>query len=99
MPWACGEKSGLMEGDYGKVYTAPLWSVVLVGIYIFYEHWSTKTFTMKDSKNWAVCCKIASMECIWTNWRGKFLRPSLLVRVKSGVKKGSPCAPFFGSVH
>jgi hypothetical protein len=29
---------------------------LLIGIYLFYENWSTETLRNKDSKKWAVCC-------------------------------------------
>ena len=35
--------------------SAPPHCGFLIGIYLFYENWSTETFRNKESKKWAVC--------------------------------------------
>jgi len=32
----------------------------LIGIYLFYEKWSTETFNKEESKKWALCCTYLS---------------------------------------
>jgi hypothetical protein len=43
---------------------------LLIGIYLFYENWSTETFRKKESKKWAVCSTYKSLlGAILTNSR------------------------------
>jgi hypothetical protein len=48
---------GFFPGNEEK--SAPPLRGFLIGIYKFYESWSTETFRKKDSKKWAACstCK------------------------------------------
>ena len=44
--------------------SAPLPCGLLIGIYLFYENWSTETFRKKESEKWAVCSTYKSLKHI-----------------------------------